>query len=97
MVFQIEAGVMALETRSLHDIAAAHKVRRLIEIDVALDIWRNVVCDARRIVGHKQTDRYVLAVELLCERQSGIAAHRMADDNDRRGIAAIVDDRLLDR
>jgi hypothetical protein len=58
-----------MEARSLHDIAAAHEVRRLKDVNVTFDVGRDVVGDPRRIVGHEQAYRDIFAIEPLGEGQ----------------------------
>src|SRR5215831_8816813 len=95
VIFQIEARVMAMEVGALHDIAAAHDVRRLIDIDVALDVWRHIICDASRIVGYKQAHRDIFGIERAGKRQRRITAHGMANERDWGRIASIILDRLI--
>ena len=50
-VFEVEASVVATEAAALHNVAATHDARGLVEVDVAVDIRRQIVGKARGIVG----------------------------------------------
>ena len=85
---------MAVEAAPRLEVAAAKNVGGLVEIDIALDVRRDGMRGARRVIGDEQADRDMRAFERFGELHGGIAADGMADDGDRLGIAAVIGDGL---
>ena len=91
---KVEARVVTAEARLRLDVAAAKHALRQKDIDEAIDIERNVGRHMGRIDGNNQIGPDALGLQDLRELHRAKAAHGVPDQNDRRGIFAILADRL---
>ena len=75
VILEIDAGVMAMETTAGRNVAAAHDVAGLIEVDVALDVRGHIIGDPCRIIGDEKAHWNFFAVQHFGEGDRGIATH----------------------
>src|SRR5262249_44610578 len=94
-VLQIVAGIMAVEPRSGREVAAAENIGGLIEVDIAMNIRRDAVAAAVRIVSDQQAHWDMRRSERLGELNSGITADRMPHNGNRLRVAAVIANRLI--
>ena len=95
MLGQIVAGIVTMEALRRRYLDAPEKAVRLEDIDETLDVERHICRDAGRVGGDQQADWDVFGLERSGKIHRARPAHRVADQDDRRRIAAIVADRFL--
>jgi len=89
-IFKVEAGIVAAEVAALDDVAATQDAMGPVEVDVPLNIRRQIVSKARGIVGDQEAHWDAHRGEAFGKCHGGIAAQGVTDNGNRFGVAAVI-------
>jgi hypothetical protein len=64
VVFEVKTSVVTMEVVALYDVVAAQDAVGLVEVDIALDVRRHIIGEARGIIGNEQIHRHIRGVEM---------------------------------
>ena len=91
---EVEACVVPLIALLRDHIAAAQNAVRKENVDIALDVERHLRTGVSRVDGDDEAHRDVFLAQNVRERQGAEPAHRVADQDDRSRILAVIDNGL---